>query len=97
MNGHILPAVLGLAFVLGLIFLFAALMKRFGGPMLGGAVKGGRRSEIELLDMKAVDPKTRLVLVRCRDSDYLLVTGESTLVVASYPVAADNRTPTDGG
>lgn len=90
MSGQLLTAGMGLAFVLGLIFLFTYLMKKYGGHLLTGTMSGKKKPEIELLDVRALDPKNRLVLSRCRETDYLLLVGESNLVVASYPVLADN-------
>lgn len=80
----------GLIFVLGLIFLFSYLFKKFGGPMLTGAVTGKKKSQLELLDIRSVDPKNRLVLVRCREKDYLLMTGETNVVVDSFLANEDN-------
>lgn len=85
-----LSAFLGLIFVLGLIFLFSYLFKKFGGPLLTGTAAGKKKTELELLDIRSVDPKNRLVLVRCREKDYLLMTGETNLVVDSYPANKDN-------
>jgi len=42
------------------------------------------------LDAKAVDPKNRLVLVRCKNKEYLLLTGESNTVVDSFAAAENN-------
>lgn len=81
-------AVSGLVFVLGLIFLISWLFKRFGGHMLTGTLNMKRKPEIELLDIKTIDPKNRLILARCRGKDYLFVTGETNLVLDTYAAPA---------
>lgn len=85
-----LSAFSGLIFVLGLIFLFSYLFKKFGGPVLAGTAAGKKTTELELRDIRSVDPKNRLVLVRWRKKDYLLMTGETNLVVDSFPANEDN-------
>ena len=85
-----LSAFLGLAFVLGLIFLITYLFKRFGPSLITATTGTGRKNGIVLLDAKAVDPKNRLVLVRCKNKEYLLLTGESNTVVDSFAAAENN-------
>ena len=61
-------AVCGLVFVLGLIFFMNWLLRRFGGAL---CARTGRKSEIVLLDVKALDAKNKLVLARCRGKEFL--------------------------
>lgn len=84
-----LSAFLGLAFVLGIIFLITYLFKRFGPSLITATTGTGKKNGIVLLDAKPVDPKNRLVLVRCKNKEYLLLTGESNVVVDSF-AAAEN-------
>ena len=85
-----LSALLGLFFVLGVIFLIAYLFKRFGSRFITGIPAVAKKSEINLLDLRVIDPKNRLVLFRCRDKDYLILTGETNCVVDSF-VACENQ------
>ncbi|GEO80302.1 flagellar biosynthetic protein FliO [Pararhodospirillum oryzae] len=67
-----------LIFVLGLIFLLAFLVRRFG-PGLTGRWRPGRR--LSVVEVMAVDPKRRLVLIRRDDTEHLLLIGGTTDVV----------------
>ena len=49
------------------------------------------KKEIVVLDAKAVDPKNRLVLIRCKNKEYLLLTGQSNVLIDSF-VSAQNNT-----
>ena len=79
-----LSALLGLVFVLGVIFLITYLFKRFGSHLIAGIPSVGKKTEINILDLRVVDPKNRLVLFRCRDKEYLILTGETNCVVDSF-------------
>ncbi len=85
-----LSAFLGLAFVLGIIFLITYLFKRFGPSLITATTKTGKSNSIVLLEAKAVDPKNRLVLIRCKNKEYLILTGESNTVIDSFDVAENN-------
>ena len=84
-----LSAVMGLVFVLGLILLLSWLLKRFGSPVLSGC-SDSKKKQITLLEARPIDPKNRLVLFRCRDKEYLMTTGESNMLIDSFPVISDN-------
>jgi flagellar protein FliO/FliZ len=61
-----------LGFVLGLIALLAWLAARY---RLGSvAAKGARR--LAVVEALPIDPRRRLVLVRCDDCEYLLLLGQ---------------------
>ena len=81
-----LSALLGLIFVLGVIFLLTYLFKRFGARWITGISSPAKKSGIDILDLRVVDPKNRLVLFRCRGKDYLVLTGETNCVVDSFAV-----------
>ena len=85
-----LSALLGLIFVLGIIFLISYLFKRFGANFISGLPHTNKKAEINILDIRVVDPKNRLVLFRCQDKDYLILTGETNCVVDSF--AAQEQT-----
>ncbi|MBR1777379.1 MAG: FliO/MopB family protein [Alphaproteobacteria bacterium] len=81
-----LSALLGLIFVLGVIFLTAYLFKRFGSHLISGVPVSKKKPEMTILDIRVVDPKNRLVLFRCRNKDYLALTGETNCLVDSFAV-----------
>ena len=87
-----LSALLGLIFVLGIIFLVAYLFKRFGSHLIAGMPVNKKTPEINILDIRVVDPKNRLVLFRCRNKDYLALTGETNCVVDTFVVQENQET-----
>ena len=84
-----LSAVMGLVFVLGLILLLSWLLKRFGSPILSGRLEQ-KKQRISLLEARQIDPKNRLILFRCGGREYLLATGETNMLIDSFPVIPDN-------
>lgn len=86
-----LTASLGLAFVLGVIFFISYLFKRFGSRFIAGLPHTVLKEEITLLGVRVVDPKNRLVLFRCRNKEYLVLTGETNCVVDSFPVPENSK------
>ena len=71
---HYLKFVLALLFVLGLIGGFAIIAKRAGlgnrGPMIRG-----KKKRLSIIETMALDPKRRVILVQCDNSEYLLLVG----------------------
>jgi flagellar protein FliO/FliZ len=72
--------VAALIFVLALILMVAWLMRRFG---LGTAMMpmAGRQRRLAIVDMLALDPRRRLILVRRDDVEHLLLIGQDSAVV----------------
>ncbi|GHF27037.1 hypothetical protein GCM10017044_22600 [Kordiimonas sediminis] len=73
-----LGALTALIFVLGLIFIITWAVKKFG--LLPGSyqIKKEHR-EIEILDSKMIDARSRVLVVRWRDKDYLVGNSPSGL------------------
>ena len=90
-----LSALLGLIFVLGIIFLLAYLFKRFGQNLIAGIPHTAKKPEINILDIRVIDPKNRLVLFHCRNKDYLVLTGETNCVVDSFDIQENQEEPHD--
>ena len=91
-----LSALLGLVFVLGVILLISYLFKRFGSRFIAGLPNASAKNQINLLEVRVVDPKNRIVLFRFRNKDYLILTGETNCVVDSFSVPdASEETPTN--
>ena len=94
-EASLLSALLGLIFVLGVIFLITYLFKRFGQNLIAGIPHTAKKSEMNILDIRVIDPKNRLVLFRCRDKDYLVLTGETNCVVDSFAAQENQEPPHD--
>lgn len=75
-----------LAFVIGLIWLTAHLLKRSGlDKRLRGVTSGSGR--LQVTEAIYLDPRRKLVLVRADRKEYLLLlNGESTVVVDTLPM-----------
>ena len=79
-----LRTIFALAFVVGLIFLCAVLVKKTGlDKRLAGNKSAVRR--LSIIETMYVDPKHRLVLVKCDNREHLLLLGiSSDLLVESH-------------
>lgn len=78
--------VMALAFVLGLMGLFAVAL-RVWGHRLGLMTLAGPRGEkkrIELLEAVMLDAKHRLVVVRCDGTDHVLILGGTQPVILPH-------------
>lgn len=74
MAGEIFGAFSALIFVLGLLGLFAWAVRRFG--FMPGQPKFGKAGkELEILESKMIDARSKLVVARWRGTDYLLAFG----------------------
>lgn len=88
----VMSALGGLLFVLGLIFLTNYLLRRFGASL---CAKTEAKREITLLDVKPLDAKNKLVLARCREKDFLILTGESNAQIAVFDAPAQEKKEED--
>lgn len=79
----VLTTLLGLCFVLGLIMLCSYLAKKFIVPKINLS-KNGKSADLELLEIKQIDIKNKLVLCRCKSKEYLLLCGEKVAVVDQF-------------
>lgn len=74
---ELLRMVFALAIVLGLIFAFAYVMKRYAPEMLGKLqAQRGNKKRLEVVETLVLDPVRRLVLVRLDDEERLILLGE---------------------
>lgn len=86
---------LAFLFVIGLIGLFALLLRRvgFGGVRLSPGFKGKSRPKrrLAITEVANVDGRHRLVLVRRDDTEHLILLGHSgDLLIEGNIKAADN-------
>ena len=63
-------------------------LRRWGGLL--GAIRptNNPKRRLQLLESQALDPKRRLVLVRCDSAEYLLLLGASQEVVLPHEASA---------
>src|SRR6056297_1150283 len=89
--------VLALVFVLALIGLAAWLVRRLG---LGGAMAPRGRRRLAIVEVLPLDARRRLVLLRCDDTEHLVLLGATTEAVVQAgirrPPAAQRGGPADG-
>lgn len=83
-----LVALSGLVFVIGLVFLTGWILKKFGAPN-AGLPAGDRKKRLSVIEFRRIDPKNTLLLVACDSKEYLIVTGETTVLLDSFPIKAD--------
>ncbi|MGF1607671.1 MAG: flagellar biosynthetic protein FliO [Rhodothalassiaceae bacterium] len=91
----IFNALLALLFVLGLMLGLYWIIRRLGAGNLGIALRRGQgERRLSLADSLMLDPRRRLVVVRCDDMDHLLLLGpHKDLIVRSMPRRADPDRP----
>jgi flagellar protein FliO/FliZ len=84
--------IMGLGVVLLLLALVFWLLRRFGPN--GTAIQGTSGRRLALVESLALDPRTRLLLVRHDDREHLLVVsaaGTTTVVRAGAPAVPGDR------
>lgn len=91
MEPGLLRAVLALIFVLGLIGVAGWGLRRWQGSRLSGLMQKGRRLVIE--EQLYLDPRRRVILLRCDDQEHLLLLGaqqEHVIVTGMKAVPREN-------
>lgn len=97
-----LKFMLALVFVLGLIGLATAVMRRMGLGFPAGSLKRPGNRRLSVVETAPLDGRRRLVLIRRDDTEHLIVLGpNSELVIESGIKAGDIKTvapetPADG-
>ena len=84
----VLNALTGLVFVIGLIFMTGWILKKFG-TVQAGMPAGAKKKRLSVIEYRRIDPKNTLLLVACDSKEYLIATGESTVLIDSFPIKAD--------
>jgi flagellar protein FliO/FliZ len=80
-----LQFVVALVFVVGLIFAIGWLGRRAGLGL--PALARGRQRRLQVVEMIAIDPRRRLVLVRRDDREHLLLIGGATDLAVETGIA----------
>jgi flagellar protein FliO/FliZ len=83
-------SVLILAMLLGVIFLGAVALRRFG-PARHLMASRGARKRLRIVESALIDGRRRLVLVRCDDRDHLLMIGGVTDLVVAHDLPPPER------
>lgn len=79
--------VAALVLVLGLIGIAALVARRVGFAGASG-LRAGKARRLGIVETIALDPKRRLVLVRCDDREHLLLLGPNADLVVAHDIAA---------
>tara|TARA_B100000427_G_C15481014_1_gene582979 strand:- start:297 stop:641 length:345 start_codon:yes stop_codon:yes gene_type:complete len=80
--------VLALAFVIGLIALFAALARRAGWGFPTAAIKRADGRRLKVVEVSPLDGRRRLILVRRDDTEHLLMVGPTSELVIETGIQA---------
>lgn len=81
-----------LVFVMALIGLLGWLLRRYAGG--GSCPRRGERGRrrLAIVEVRAIDPKRRLVLIRRDDAEHLILTGPEGDLVVERNVAGTPKT-----
>lgn len=87
--------VLALLFVLGLIGLLAAVVRKYGIGMGQVPVRRGAARRLKLVEVLPLDAKRRAVLLRRDDVEHLVILGSDgqTVVETGIPSTQDGEQP----
>ncbi|HVY12905.1 MAG TPA: hypothetical protein VHB73_05005 [Alphaproteobacteria bacterium] len=78
----LLRAVVALAFVIGLLLLFAAGLRKWGGKLgLAALTPQSTRKRLQLLEVMLLDSRHRLAVVRMENREHLILLGPGAPVV----------------
>lgn len=80
--------VFSLLVVLGMIFVVAALLRRFGPVGPGMRARRGAQRRVQVVEATMLDPRRRLLLVRRDDREHLLLIGGGNDVVVETGIQA---------
>jgi flagellar biogenesis protein FliO len=72
---------IGLVILVGLICATVWLVRRFGARRPSAPATGGRRPQLAVIDVAAVDARRRLILIRRDNTEHLMMIGGPTDVV----------------
>lgn len=89
--GNYLRFVLALLFVLGLIGVFAALLRRYGVGMASAPMRKGAKRRLQVVEVLALDAKRRAVLMRRDDVEHLVVLGPDQQTVVETGIAPSHQ------
>ena len=80
---------LALVFVIGLIWLLAAMARRMGFGFPVTSFKGGRERRLSVVEVTPVDGRRRLVLVRRDATEHLILLGPASEMLIENGIRPD--------
>ncbi len=92
-----LKFLLALVFVLGLIGLAAAMMRRLGLGFPAGALKKPGNRRLSVVEAAPLDGRRRLILIRRDDTEHLIVLGPNSELVVETGIKAPGTETSGGG
>lgn len=78
---NFLRAVIALVFVVGLIWLLGAAIRKYGWRIGLPTPPQSKHRRLNLVEVLPIDPKNKLVIVRRDDTEHLLLVGQETTQV----------------
>ncbi|MBL6934243.1 MAG: FliO/MopB family protein [Alphaproteobacteria bacterium] len=81
-----------LLFVLGLIGIFALLVRRFGFGLISAPRSGNGKKRIAVVEVIPVDAKRRLALVRRDGTEHLVLLGPTSDLLIESGIKAESPT-----
>ncbi len=88
---------LALVFVIGLIWLLAAMARRMGFGFPVSSFKGGRGRRLSVVEVAPVDGRRRLILVRRDDTEHLILLGPASEMLIETGILPDGAAGETGG
>ncbi len=84
--GQIFQAVLALIFVIGLLFITLWLIKFCQQKGLTGCLgqKPQKKNRLKIIERHRLDAKNTLLLVKCDSQEFLLVLGNTNMLLKSF-------------
>lgn len=80
-----------LIFVLGLIWLVAIFLRKYGSGKLPVIAKG-KSKRISVIDALVIDARRKIILIRCDDKEHLILLGpEKELVIDTKPAENEQK------
>ena len=83
-------AILALTFVLGLIGITSYLLKRF--HLEGKILKKNEDKRLSITEIKAIDARRRLVLIKRDDVEHLILIGQNSELVIEKDIKVNKKT-----
>lgn len=91
---QILNLIAALVFVLALMGGLALLLKKFGFAQ-GAVMKPGQPKRLKIVETLALDPRRRAVLIRCDDTEHLVILGPNGETVVKTDLCNRNESKDD--
>lgn len=84
-----------LAIVLGLLALVAAVAKQ--ARLMPGSFRQSASGRLQIIDQLGLDPKRRLMIVRCDEREHLILLSADGMIELAHPLRGQGRGGPDDG